>query len=236
MNTLVLLQLVFAHFLADFTLQTNAIVQGKESGGWKGAKYLFLHSIIHAAVAYLLVADWNNVWIPIVILTTHFLIDWLKVTFLPRKMKWFLVDQSLHLGVIFSIWYWGYAPEMGVVFPIDLNSSRIWLVATAYLFVLQPSSILLCIFIQQWTPKDLQEKSLPNAGKWIGYLERVLILTFMLVGHLEAVGFLLAAKSIFRFGELNKAREIRTTEYVMIGTLASFTLACLTGMVIMWIQ
>ena len=40
---------------------------------------------------------------------------------------------------------------------------------------------------------------------------------------------LLAAKSVFRFGELNKAQDIKTTEYVLIGTLASFTVAILVG-------
>jgi hypothetical protein len=59
-----------------------------------------------------------------------------------------------------------------------------------------------------------------------------MILTFVLVGSFEGVGFLLAAKSVFRFGELNKAKEIRTTEYVLIGTFSSFTIAILTGIVI----
>lgn len=63
----------------------------------------------------------------------------------------------------------------------------------------------------------------------IGYLERVLIMTFMLVGCMEGIGFLLAAKSIFRFGELTKAKEVKITEYVMIGTLSSFTIAILLG-------
>lgn len=54
-------------------------------------------------------------------------------------------------------------------------------------------------------------QSLPNAGQWIGYIERIMILTFVLVGSFEGVGFLLAAKSVFRFGELNKAKENRTT-------------------------
>lgn len=42
----------------------------------------------------------------------------------------------------------------------------------------------------------------------------------------------LAAKSIFRFGELSKSKEIKTTEYVLIGTLASFTIAILTGLIL----
>ena len=43
------------------------------------------------------------------------------------------------------------------------------------------------------------------------------------------MGFLLAAKSVFRFGDLNKAKEIKITEYVLLGTLASFTIALLVA-------
>ena len=70
---------------------------------------------------------------------------------------------------------------------------------------------------------------MPRAGEWIGYIERVLILTFVITGNIEAVGFLLAAKSVFRFGDLNKAKEIKITEYVLLGTLASFTIALLVA-------
>jgi len=63
----------------------------------------------------------------------------------------------------------------------------------------------------------------------IGYLERVLILTFTLVGSYAAVGFVLAAKSIFRFGELNKSNDRSMTEYVLIGSLVSVVITTLTG-------
>lgn len=74
----------------------------------------------------------------------------------------------------------------------------------------------------QWTPSSSNSQSLPKAGQWIGYIERMLILTFVFVGSFEGVGFLLAAKSVFRFGELNNAKEIRTTEYVLIGYTCKF--------------
>ena len=53
----------------------------------------------------------------------------------------------------------------------------------------------------------------------------------MLVGCMEGIEFLLAAKSVFRFGELAKAKEVKITEYVLIGTLSSFTIAILIGAV-----
>ena len=111
-------------------------------------------------------------------------------------------------------------------------SSKVWFVGMAYILMLKPSSILLGLFLDKWTPASPNTQSLPNAGQWIGYIERVLILTFVLIGSMEGVGFLLAAKSVFRFGELNKAKEIRTTEYVLIGTLASFTIAILAGIAV----
>lgn len=63
----------------------------------------------------------------------------------------------------------------------------------------------------------------------IGYLERLLILTFTLVGSYSAVGFVLAAKSIFRFGELNKSADRSMTEYVLIGSLVSVVITILIG-------
>jgi hypothetical protein len=63
---------------------------------------------------------------------------------------------------------------------------------------------------------------------WIGYAERVLALTFMLLGTYEALGFLIAAKSLLRFQETDTKR----TEYVLIGTLLSFGVAVLLGVII----
>lgn len=90
-----------------------------------------------------------------------------------------------------------------------------------------PTSIIMKVIIAKWLPEsdDESPKSLQNAGKYIGILERVLIFIFITTNHFEAVGFLLAAKSIFRFGELKEAHDLKLTEYVLIGTLLSFGIA-----------
>ena len=80
-------------------------------------------------------------------------------------------------------------------------------------------------------PSDAQKKSgLNNAGKWIGVLERILILTFIIVNEFSAIGFLLAAKSVFRFGDLKNDSEHKKTEYIIIGTLLSFVFGIATGL------
>lgn len=40
-----------------------------------------------------------------------------------------------------------------------------------------------------------------------------------------AVGFLLAAKSVFRFGDLRDGTDRRRTQYFLVGTLLSFAIA-----------
>ena len=67
---------------------------------------------------------------------------------------------------------------------------------------------------------------------YIGILERLFVFSFILTGHFEAIGFLLAAKSIFRFGDLKEAKDRKLTEYVLIGTLLSFGIALLTGFMV----
>lgn len=69
---------------------------------------------------------------------------------------------------------------------------------------------------------------LKNAGKLIGILERILVLTFVIIGKLEIVGFLIAAKSILRYKDTNTIK----TEYVLIGTMLSFGIAIMIGLLI----
>lgn len=69
-----------------------------------------------------------------------------------------------------------------------------------------------------------------DGGVVIGRLERLLIFLFVIAGELGAVGFLITAKSVFRFGELTNKENRLEAEYIIIGTLMSFTV----GLVISW--
>lgn len=76
---------------------------------------------------------------------------------------------------------------------------------------------------------------IPNAGKYIGWLERILILTFILVGNFNGIGFILAAKGILRFGEIKESTDQKYAEYVIIGTLLSFSLSFMVGILIRYL-
>lgn len=67
----------------------------------------------------------------------------------------------------------------------------------------------------------------------IGWLERFLILTFILMGEATAIGFIVIAKTIMRFGETRGDRDF--AEYVLCGTLASFSLALAVAVLTRWL-
>lgn len=229
---IILVKLLCAHLFSDFILQTDSINNGKHIQGVKGICFQLLHSSIHAAAAYLFVADWSCWIIPLVIFVSHFAVDLLKCRISKDTLCSFIIDQICHIAVIVILWYKLFRTDIELPCVETIGTLKVWGIVLAYILMLKPSSVLLSLFLGKWAPASQNTQSLPNAGKWIGYIERILILTFVLIGNIESVGFLLAAKSVFRFGELNKAKEIRTTEYVLIGTLASFTIAILTGLAV----
>lgn len=131
--------------------------------------------------------------------------------------------------VIGLLWYYW----VGYTFPIDPGFTDTWIVYfTAIVFITFPTSTLIKIVISKWTPdpSDKENESLQHAGKYIGILERLFVFAFVLTGHWEAVGFLIAAKSVFRFGDLKESRDLKLTEYILIGTLLSFGIAIFTGL------
>lgn len=222
---ILLVKLLLAHLIADFLLQPDAWVQEKELKKFRSPK-LYLHVLVHGAVTWLLVWDLSFWLAVIVIIVTHYSIDLLKVLLQKpaNRTLWLVTDQLLHLIVLVLVWLTWADPELSFA---DFPSENILIVLTAAIFLTSPTSVTVKAIISQWTPDTFYSlsTSLPDAGKFIGYLERLLVLTFILFNHWEAVGFLLAAKSVFRFGDLKETHDRKLTEYVLIGTLLSFGIA-----------
>lgn len=230
----ILFRLLLAHIVADFFLQTDKMNSGKNAADGRKWLFLLLHSFTHAVATYVFVAQWTNFSVPAIIFLSHFIIDTIKTSIHSKSVAAFVLDQIAHISVILFVAFQltgGAICE--AVMPNLFNSNKLIIYAIGYALVLKPTSIVMNLPLNRWDLTALTSLGLPHAGKWIGYLERILILTFILTGNLEGVGFLLAAKSVFRFGDLNKAKDIKITEYVMIGTLISFTIAILVGYAVM---
>ena len=111
-------------------------------------------------------------------------------------------------------------------------------VCLIYLLAIWPSGIWIGKVTRSWRDEIQKDniEGLERAGFWIGALERVLILTFMLLSRFEAIGFLIAAKSIFRFGDIRSSESRKQTEYILIGTMISFLIAIILGIAAHWVM
>jgi hypothetical protein len=241
----ILLKLICAHIICDFLLQTKKTVNNKRSNNKRKKIYsLAIHSLIHAIVSYVIVAQWSGWYIPIILFITHFLIDWWK-SLKKDSISYFILDQCLHLLVITGLWLYvtGQFCYIGLWIDTLLYEPKFWSIVIAYLLMLNPASLLISLFIQRWNPDVKPKKdekmltpeeteTLQKAGQWIGYLERSIILTFMIMDYAIAIGFLFTAKSIFRIGDLRPGHNLKLTEYVLIGTFSSFFIAIVAGILI----
>jgi hypothetical protein len=222
---ILLIKLILAHLCGDFLFQPDRWISEKEIKKHRSPK-LYFHVLIHGFLTFLLVWD-LAFWLPLcIIILTHYFIDLSKVAFQkPHNRKiWFALDQLLHLTVIFLIWFWWEQPSLSLA---SVKWETVLLFMTAFIFLTSPVSVIIKTAIAQWTPATIHtlDASLPDAGKFIGILERILVFIFVINHHWEAVGFLLAAKSVFRFGNLQESHDRKLTEYVLIGTLLSFGIA-----------
>ncbi|OCA79819.1 hypothetical protein BBH99_17600 [Chryseobacterium contaminans] len=230
---MIFIKLILAHLLGDFILQPNSWVADKENYKLK-SKFLYFHILIHTVLSLILLWDLQLWWVAVLVGVTHFIIDAAKLSFqtIKTKKRWFFIDQLLHVLVIAGVSF--YFGEFNFSF---LQNQEFLKILMAALFLTTPASIFIKILLSSWTPapdgpNTIQTESLSSAGKYIGILERLLVFTFIMVNHWEGVGFMVAAKSVFRFSDLAQAKQRKLTEYVLIGTLLSFGLAVLTGIII----
>lgn len=224
------LKLLLAHFIGDFLLQPEKWVIHKEQHKHK-SKFLYWHILVHlGALMLVLQADFSY-WLGILIsLVSHYLIDLVKLHLKSRKNARILfgLDQLAHTLIIAWVVHI-YEPY---AFSLDiLYAPNVLLFVTSILGVTVVSSIIMKTIISKWYLKeDSNDASLENAGAYIGMLERLFVFAFIVTQHWEGIGFLLAAKSVFRFGDLSKAKDRKLTEYILIGSLLSFGLAILFGL------
>ncbi len=75
---------------------------------------------------------------------------------------------------------------------------------------------------------DATRPSVARVGATVGILERLLICALVLGGAVEAIGLVIAAKTLARFKQLDD-REF--AEYYLLGTLASVSVAVASSLI-----
>lgn len=237
-NVQLLLRLIVAHLFTDFLFQMDFLWGQRFKKNWFSPR-LYVHGVLAGVLAYIFAGFWHVIWLPLVIFITHVLFDGFKFKATDTVFS-FLLDQLGHLIVIIGCWIFlanVNIPEIIRPFVFMISSVKSWILILSYMTIIWPAGIVIGKITEPWRKQINQEScvGLAKAGLWIGRLERILILTFVLLNRFEAVGFLIAAKSIFRFGEISSPDRRKEAEYILIGTLISFVAAIIFGIFTRWI-
>ncbi|MBA3986201.1 MAG: DUF3307 domain-containing protein [Flavobacteriales bacterium] len=232
-SLLIASQLLLAHILTDFVLQSSKGILQKRNKKSK-APYLYFHAFLAGLLTYLLLQQWTQFFVPIVIMITHFFIDLWKLQQKDDNLKYFLLDQFFHLIIILLSWLYLTTnfQQTGPFLESLLQSQAVMTILLGYLIVIFPIGFIIGKATKHWQDdiaKEGELNSLQKAGRYIGIFERILVLTFVLTNNVAAIGFLIAAKSILRFSDKSKSGGRKQTEYVLIGTLMSFAMTIIIG-------
>lgn len=219
------LLLLLAHVLGDFSLQPLSWVQNRKAAKWRSPKLVY-HVLVHGTLSALAVAAPKYWYAVAILMICHWLTDVWK-SYQQESLGTYLADQLLHLLVIalLSLWlvkFQGYTSPWAEVFDAGKNLDKGLVITLGLLLLLRPASMVVQYFMNNFDLSEPDSYALENAGKWIGYFERTIILLSVLMGAYSVLGFLVAAKSLLRFNERKADRK--HTEYVLVGSLLSWTI------------
>lgn len=222
-----LLRIAAAHLAGDFLLQPAAWVEDRNARHHRAPGFWY-HISLQAFLACAF-TGFDTWWLWTAVFCLHGLIDWWK-SHRSDEFKYFAVDQCLHLWTLLVLWVARFPVEASAVARQLLtwtDNRNLWVTATALLLVTRPAGFAIGLLTKGFREQlgDAKDGSLERAGTWIGVLERVLIFFFVLIGQYEAIGLLVAAKSIIRL----KEGQQKMGEYVLIGTLLSILVAIAAG-------
>lgn len=242
---IVLLSLLLAHLLGDFPLQIEWIAKNKGRRIWPH----LCHGLIHYATAWFCLALFSQLsplsfYRQIVVvgyLGAHLLTDWLRCRLVLHKVlkdsgKCFLLDQFVHaLLIATAAVMLTHSSFSAMAYGIQLSQSarmRILETATIYVAVIFGGGYLIRILTRSFAVPGSDETpaQLANAGLYVGWIERFLVITSILMQSPVLVGLILTGKSIARFPEF---KEARFAEYFLIGTLLSISLSVLGGVLLL---
>jgi Protein of unknown function (DUF3307) len=242
-----LLAIYLAHLLTDFVFQTNRLVEQKRRGD--SLAYL-LHGLIHYLSAvtiagFVLRGSIFALRTHLVIGTltlVHLLIDFTKIRLARNQPAFdgtvaYVSDQILHfVTVTFA------AALLSPVAPISelgaliqnfrATPNKFLAVPVIYAGVVFGGGCLIRFLVRSLAegiksdPQERGGEQLQNAGLYIGWLERFLVVSALLLQSPAMIGLILTAKSIARYPEF---KSERFAEYFLIGTLLSISVALLGG-------
>ena len=233
--------LISVHLLADFLFQTSAYSEKKR----KMLKPLLLHCFIYFIVfeiVLLPILQFKKAFLlGMIISVLHFFINFtknkLEKSFPQRRLQiWiFSINQLIHFVILIGIYYiFNLANSVSNLY-LKLegyeNFKTIILYISVFSIIFEPASLFIRKLFTSISPKTYPKENLEElkAGNIIGKLERIIIAILLLNNQFGVIGFVLTAKSIARFKQME---DKNFAEKYLIGTLTSFLIVLVTVLIL----
>ena len=207
--------LLFAHIVADYLLQPGWMVTRKRDPG-----ILLAHVAVVLALSMAAVGRVDAIEV-LALGAAHLVIDAVKTYAVRDRLATHLADQAAHVASVAAVAFW--APDLwasGVWADAPPILLHLMVLGGGFVLATRAGAFAIARLMATQLPPQTDTEGLPKGGLTIGLLERGLIFLLILAGQAAGIGFLIAAKSILRFGTVSENRA--ASEYVIIGTLASF--------------
>ena len=168
-----------------------------------------------------------------------------------NKIRFILFVLIFVLCVYFSSGYAGLSFNEEMIYDLEkiilllnpfkkfqLSPLHMIIIFTGLIFLFNESNFFIRMIFEisgkiPFTKETLEpDQTELNAGRIIGILERIIIFFFIMIGQFAAVGFVIAAKGVVRYKELDNRNF---AEYFLIGTLLSSLLAMFNGIIVSYL-
>lgn len=243
--------LLLAHIVGEFYVLNSKTFKKEENS----LKTLLIHSLSYYVTMLIIAIPVITLEIIIVVSVTsivHMIIELLNFYYCRKVLnckKWslvkerniFFVIQALHLASLIIISY------IAVINKIELKGLKIitkffdtvglsevvfisWLVTL--LLIHKPANIAISKFLALYKPRetnlDIQKDN--NAGRFIGTVERIIMVIFISLHEFAAIGLVLTAKSIARYDRISRDKDF--AEYYLLGTLISVAIVVVVSFIL----
>ena len=233
--------LISIHLLADFLFQTSAYSEKKRKMLKPLLLHCFIYFIIFEIVLLPILQFKKAILLGIIISTCHFLINFtknkLEKSFPQRRLQiWiFSINQLIHFFIIIVMYYIlnleNSVSNLYVKLQAYENFKIIILYISVFSIIFEPASVFIRKLFTSISSKTYPKENLEElkAGNIIGKLERIIIAILLLNNQFGVIGFVLTAKSIARFKQMENKNF---AEKYLIGTLTSFLIVLVTVLIL----
>ena len=233
--------LISVHLLTDFLFQTSAYSEKKRKMLKSLLLHCFIYFIVFEIIFFILFQCEKAFILGLIISVLHFLINYtvnkLEKYFPKRRLQllFFSLNQLIHIVMIVGMYYILNLENLTNNLYTKLQTYEDFKIIVLYIsvfsIILDPASVFIRKLFTSISPKTYPKTNLEElkAGNIIGKLERIIIAILLLNNQFGVMGFVLTAKSIARFKQMENKDF---AEKYLIGTLTSFLIALISVLIL----